>query len=371
MKTTNKINNLFGAVPSLLATFGLKQEATSLARLLIIGLAPLAAASSQAAPGGGGGGGTGGGTIYYLGPTGMTSMNSDGSNKTQVGRFGTPGNATPSTALHNNYRWFIHTCPISGQYYPSGTLRTEVFALRADYDYVNNSNSNTRVQLTDDPTLQPVVLTADWVPGDQKISFKGRRWSSPEPDATIVEAGLYTAALVFGGDGNIIGLAAQPGTPAIVFPLVELAPGDLWPDFAAYCWNPTGTLVAYSNYADNELWVADLLDTHTRIYNGAHMPQWSPGGDKIAFTGAGGIWTIKSNGTAAKLIIRNTSTWSFSHARWSPGSTHLVFTGQQVENNQYNQDVFRATATGGTLVNLTSTPAPLHELTFEGAGGWR
>jgi len=377
MKTTIKIINLLGAVLSLLATFGLKQKATSLARILIIALAALAAASSQAAPGGGGGGGaggTGGGTIYYATGGVMTSMDSDGGNKTQVGRFGTPSTATPSTALHNNHRWFIYTCPISGQYYPNGTPRTEVFALRADYDYVNNSNSNTRVQLTDDITLQPRVLTADWVPSDQFVSFKGRRWSSAEPGATIVEGGIYTAALVFGDDGNIIGLAAQPPTPAIPLPLVESAPGDLWPDVLAYSWSPTADMVAYSNNGDTELWVGDLLGARIRIYNGqAHMPQWSPLGDKIAFTHSGGIWTIKANGTGAKRIIANTSTWSFSHAYWSPTGSHLVFTGQsQVDNNQdYNQDVFRATATGGTLVNLTSTPAPVHEIMWEGVGGWR
>ena len=374
MKTTNKIINLLGAVLSLLATFGLKQKATSLARILIIALAALVAAPGQAANHGGGGssgGGTPAGTIYYLGPSGMTSMNSDGSNRIQLGA-GMYG--TPSTALHNNHRWFIYTYVISGQYYPDGiTKRSEVFAVRDDYDYATNNNPNTKVQLTDDITLQPRVSSADWVPGDGKMSFTGRRWSSSEPGATIVEGGIYTATLLFGDDGNIIGLAAQPPTPAIPLPLVESAPGDLWPDVLAYSWSPATDMVAYSNNADTELWVGDLFGARIRIYNGqAHMPQWSPPGDKIAFTHSGGIWTIKANGTGAKRIIANTSTWSFSHAKWSPDGLFLVFTGQsQVENNQYNQDVFRATATGGTLANLTSTPAPSHEIIIEGLGGWQ
>ena len=150
----------------------------------------------------------------------MTMMNSDGSGKTALGgkMFG-----NPSTALYNNHRWFICTYVITGQYYPDGiTPRSEVFALRDDFQPTLNNNANTAVQLTDDITLQPG--NTDWVPGGAQISFEARRWSSAELGATVVEAGLYTAALVFGGDGNIIGLATQPTTPAIVFPLIEPAP---------------------------------------------------------------------------------------------------------------------------------------------------
>src|SRR5438093_7519877 len=110
MKT--KINHLLGAVLPLLVTFGSKHSPAALTRLLIIGLAALAAVPGEtAAPNSGGG--TGGGTIYYVGPfpgwtTGgtavMTMMNSDGSAKTVLGAFG-----NPSTALYNNHRWFIYT----------------------------------------------------------------------------------------------------------------------------------------------------------------------------------------------------------------------------------------------------------------------
>ena len=162
--------------------------------------------------------------LTHVGPWSLiattTTMNSDGSNKTRLG-LGIFGN--PSWTLHNGHRWFICPKGITGQYYPNGTQRVEVFALRDDYDGANNNNSDTRVLLTDDITLQPAGWT-DWVPGDEQISFGARRWSSAEPDATVVEGGLYTASLVFRGDGNIIGLAAQPAMPAIQFPLVESAP---------------------------------------------------------------------------------------------------------------------------------------------------
>jgi len=363
MKTTTKINHLLGAVRSVFVTLGLTQNPTALARILIIGLAALTAMPSEAAPNSGGG--TGGGVIYYLGPfspgpditLATTTMNSDGSDKRLLvigGWYGIWGN--PSRALHDNHRWFLKSYKITGQFYPDGSQRREIFARRDD--------QLTPVQLTDDPTLQ-TDGRVDWVPGgDQQISFRARRWSSTEPDATVVEGGLYMASLVYDGAGNITGLAEQPITPAIPFPLAEASPGDLWPGFLEYCWGPAGDQIAYNNFAVNELWLADLLNVHTRIYIGtAQAPDWSPDGSKIAFT-HGGIATIKPNGTGFKWIIPGTSTWIYDAAHWSPGGSHIIYTGF----SNGNFDVFRATATGGSRVNLTSTPS-LHEKLS--SAGWR
>jgi hypothetical protein len=300
----------------------------------------------------------------------MIKMNSDGSGKTPLalGMFG-----NPSTALHNNLRWFIHTYIIPDQYYPDGiTRRGEVFALREDFDPDFNNNANTKVQLTDDITLQPLGST-DWVPGDAQISFKARRWSYAGPGATVVEGGIYTASLVFGPDGNIAGLAAQPVAPAVYFPLVEYTPGDPRPALGHYCWDPTGTRVAYAGSGNNDLWVANLLNEHTRIYVGpTYVPQWSPQGDKIAFTipySYAGVATIKPDGTGFKMILRNTATWVFARAYWSPNASYIVCTGHQ---SDLNTDVFRATATGGNLTDLTPTPAPIGELLHPAyGGGWR
>lgn len=319
---------------------------------------------------------TGGGTIYYLGPfpeatTGgtavMTMMKSDGTGKTTLGRgmFG-----SPSTVLYNNHRWFIYTYVIAGEYYPDGTTkRSEVYALRDDFDPNFNNNPTTAVRLTGDITLQPRVGSTAWIPGGSQISFKARRWSSAEPGATIVEGGLYTASLAFDAEGNIIGLVEAPASPSIEFPLIEATPGDPWPEMADYCWDPTGTQIAYAGYGNSELWVANLLNVHTRIFSGpAYVPQWSPDGAKIAFT-YGGIATIKPNGTGFKQILRNTSARSFFRAYFSPTGSHIVFTSQHSDGNM---DLFRATATGGTVSNLTSTPAPFSEYMHLGAGGgWR
>jgi hypothetical protein len=380
MKTIAKLHTWLGAVHTLLVRFELTRNAAALRRRLIVGLATLVAASSQAARGGGGGGGgTGGGTIYYIGPwdgvtTGgtavMKTMNSDGSSKRQLG-FGLFG--PPSRALHNGHRWFVATLSISGQYYPDGTPRRELFAFRDDYDYAANNTPETRVQLTDDPTLEPAW--ADWVPGDAEISFIGMRWSSAEPGAAPVEGGLYVASLVFDADGSIVGLALQPLTPDISVPLVEGQngqPGEWQPDLLAYSWAPDGEWLTYTSFDSDgsDLWVANRLNEHTLISTrNAHAPQWSPDGSKIAFTGDG-IWTIKPTGAALKRVVAETATWFPSHVFWSPTGSHFVFAGES-KVDIGNSDIFRVPATGGTWVNLTSTPAPLRESLSESQGGWR
>jgi hypothetical protein len=202
------------------------------------------------------------------------------------------------------------------------------------------------------------------VPGGEKISFKGRRWSSAEPSATVVGGGLYTASLAFAVDGNIVGLIAQPTTPAVSFPLTS----ELWPAFKEYSWVPTGTRMVYAGQSAG-LWVANVVTgSHTQIYGGITIrPQWSPDGTKIAFTNNNlGISIINSNGTGAKEIVRRTSLWSFVRPYWSSDSSHLVFTGQGPPP-EYNLEVFRATASGKHLTNLTNTPYPFNEYPW----GWR
>jgi len=324
---------------------------------------------------------TGGGTIYFIGPRDgaqgggsqwMRAMNSDGSNNRQLG-FGLYGN--PSLALHGGLRWFLYHQDIPGVYNPDGTQKFELFVLRGDFDGNFNNNSTTRVQLTNDIDLQMQSWSPAWVLGDQKISFKARRWYN----GTVVTGGIYTASLVFDANGNITGLAALPTTPTIPFPLVETNPGDFWPAFADYSWNPGGDRVVYSGLGNTDLWIADLLGSpHQRIFTGyALAPQWSPDGTKIAFTSSGShISTLRPNGTQLRVIISPISNWTAFRPYWSPGSDFIAFTGQtqsgSYPNFTFNMDVNRATATGGNLTELTNLPYPFNEYIHSfGGGGWR
>jgi hypothetical protein len=276
----------------------------------------LIATSTSGAPqnGGGGGGGTGGGTIYYI-DTGretnyLWGMGSDGSNKTEVGKWGYFN--TPSRTPHAGFRWYLTTLSIPGSYYPDGvTLRFEVFAIREDFDPTLNNNPETRVQLTNNATLQPVFgwfQGMHWMPGDNGISFKARRWS----EFGVVEGGLYTAQLEYGLDGGIIGLATQPSAPTVAFPLSS----DGWPTFNTHSWGPTGRKVVYTDNPTTGLWVADLdTNTRTRIYTStaASYPDWSPDGTKIAFS------TGPGEPVSSRSSEGNTSTASTGAA--SPGPT--------------------------------------------------
>lgn len=277
-------------------------------------------------------------------------MNSDGSNQIHFG-LGTYG--PPSMSIHAGYRYFLHTMPATPQqFYPDGSGVVVLVALRSDYDFYTNDNSTTKVQLTNDITLQPQgdgLYSDHWVPGGQKISFKARRWSG----STVSEAGIYTATLQFGADGSIIGLVAQPTSPAIPFPL----DANLWPNVRTYGWDPTATKVAYDD--SSALRVADIFgNPHQTIYGTwAHTPQWSPDGSLIAFTNSNsGISTIRPNGTRLTEIIRRTSTWSFDRPFFSPTGSHIVCYGMNVTGPGPDGELFRVTSSGNNLTNLTNTP---------------
>jgi hypothetical protein len=353
-----------------LAAFASLLFITAAASLLVIGVTASAGPPSP---------NTGGGTIYFIGPWDtaqqggtavMRTMNSDGSNNRQLG-FGLFGN--PSTALHGGHRWFLYHRPIPDSYYLDGTQVFELFAYRDDYDYQLNNNSTTKVQLTNNIDLQAQPWSTAWVPGDQTISIRARRWSG----SVVVAGGLYTASPMFDANGNITGLSVQPTTPAIPFPLVETAPGDFWPAFEDYSWAPAGDQVVYSGINNVGLWVADLVGSpHQRIFNGiGKWPQWSPDGSKIAFTTATlGIATIRTNGSQFRVIISPTSNWTAVRPQWSPSGSHIAFTGQTQSGSPptFNLNVNRATATGGSLTDLTNLQAPFNAyINSIGAGGWR
>ncbi len=311
------------------------------ALLLCGGAVPDAWAQPGGGGGGGGGGGSGGGTIYYVhvGIKTTWTMDPSADNQTQLG-FGTYGPV--SAEPHNGHRWFLDTRSSGdGQ-------KTEVFALRDDYDFNTNNTSDTRVQLTGDLSIEvggDGLYSLDWVASDQAVSFIGRRWS----DTEVVEGGLYTAPLMFDGDGNLIG--AGPSTLTVALPLKD----TLWPNLRTYCWDPAGLRAAYEDTTG--LWVADVLTgQHQRIVDGyLHTPRWSPDGAKIAFT-TGDIWTVKPDGRGLKQIVRRTAEFSFDRPHWSPDGSSLVFYGGSRPGYLYNLDVFRATSAGKFLTNLTNTP---------------
>jgi hypothetical protein len=312
----------------------------------------------------GGGGSTPTGTIYYLGPTpgyaygSVTfSMEPDGSNQAPVAGGGwMRAYGKPSRDLHNNHRWFLCFDMISGEYYPDGNPRGELFAFRDDYD---PDIPETKVQLTDDITL--AASQPRWLPGDGTISFVGKRWDG----STVVKGGIYTVDLVFDVDGNITGLAGTATTPTFTMPLYQSAP-----DVGLYSWDPTGTMIVYNKLSEYGLWIDDPSGPEVKVfYYIAGGPEWSPDGGSILFSQSGSIWTMKANGKRVVTVVPDTSEWSFSQAHWSPDSQYLVFRGaSQLENKT---DVFRAKANGSDLTQLTNNSEPDKSYTLHNFSAWR
>ena len=125
-----------------------------------------------------GGGGTpvDTGTIYFraYNPSfELWTMKPDGSGKTKVPVSLPTPIVEPSQSRHNTQRWFLFAGPIPNEAYPDGRPRYELFAL---------SESGTSVQVTADPTVQPLLTIDDeyvmprwinWTGPDTRVSYLG------------------------------------------------------------------------------------------------------------------------------------------------------------------------------------------------------
>lgn len=128
----------------------------------------------------------------------LYSMDGDGGNKTTVLR--TDRYVRPSRVLHGSTdpaRWFLTMKEVEGEEV-GGNPRRDVYAVRADGE---------EVRLTSDPTTE--YWMPDWVPGENQqfavVSMLGRRWTSTDPDATVVPgtAGMYLLYVAFEGTRDI------------------------------------------------------------------------------------------------------------------------------------------------------------------------
>jgi hypothetical protein len=328
--------------------------------------------SLAAKPGGGGGGGsggTGGGTIYFMSgfgeSFGMSAMNSDGSGKTAL-----PLNVTgiPSRTLHGGHRWFLTSRRITDETYPNGFGRAERFAMRDD------GNEDFTVQLTGDPDLQ--FLTSIWAPGETADAglFSGfaRRWVFDGVDWVIDpdSVGIYTATVLFDGQGNVTGLAAAPAPLVSVGVVAGSSPGVWWPDAYNwhFDWSPDLTEIVYSNADRSALLAQNVITGEVRNLTTGNYPygaKWSPAGNLIVFgTGYADIETIAPDGTGRKEVIRAGVSYGYYYPDISPTGSHIVYA--RIPHGGLESDLYRATISGATKVNLTSGIVG-----FENSAGWR
>ena len=144
--------------------------------------------------------------------------------------------------------------------------------------------------------------------------------------------------------------------------------------------SPDGSRIAFfSNRhgpsGDFQVYMMDSDGAHitqlTNYAGGSSASSWSPDGTKIVFSLNASIYTIKPDGTSLRAVITPTYSHNayysgFSHPYFSPTGSYITSVGFTSYNGGQD-DVFRATSSGGSLTNVTNTGYPANETPV----GWR
>jgi Tol biopolymer transport system component len=247
---------------------------------------------------------------------------------------------------------------LTGQTYPNGRTRRELFAVRDD------GMTSLEVQLTNQPDLENNYWMR-WSPGDSVVTFGARRWDLTTNQ--IVEGGVYAVQVAFDAAGNLLGPVAAPTSPFVAVALIfwpanlgGVYAGEMGPDLNTFAWSPVGTQIVYETMARTTLRVATIGGGVTTILTGTWcaVPEWSPAGSPIAYTNQQrGISTVRPDGTNLFQLSRGGPSVSYSKPCWSPTGSHIAYDIFDQSSFPYPQDVGRMTAAGKTKANLTSSLA--------------
>jgi hypothetical protein len=301
----------------------------------------------------------GGGVIYFRYDGGMYTMSDDGSGILPVAGYpaGFPASTLPSRDRHAGKRWFAHVISVYGQYYPDFSLDGSQKWGSTRREFVLLSDANDAVPISIAHELEP-LSSHQWMEGDECLSWIGRRWDiNPESPGygTVLEAGLYATPLYFDEDGGVSGepsVLLVPFSPLIPSSLCrqssEPSPG---PDIWSYDWAPDGVHFVFESESTEQLLIGDVDGNSELFYaDRARWPQWSPAGDKIAFS-SGGVKVINTDGSGLKTIARSNPNYSVGGCIWSPTGSHLLYH----HSDHFWQDsyIVRVTATGRDKTRLT------------------
>jgi hypothetical protein len=313
-----------------------------------------------------------GGVIYYhMVDDTYWRMNTDGSQKTLI-FSNMPRRSEPSEHLHGGSRWFLTVLPREGERYPNGAVRKELFAV---------SEGGATVQLSDDPTLEPVWegpptdfateglirVHPRWTLDDGRVSYQARRWGvNPNTGAQdVVEVGLYAIDL-------LCDVARQPPPVAVAPYRVPISisqeqhGGYACPSGLGMDWSPDGSKVAYiyqgaAFVADLEAGTTGQLPLTPMSTNLFQALRWSPDGSSLLLDdGHSYLETCAPNGSGFKVVATSDRKTSPGAGYWSPNSASIVFYREIVNIMRPGHfadppelDVVRASASGGGEANLT------------------
>ena len=295
------------------------------------------------------------GVIYYWQGGALYTMDPDGDNKTGLGLSGAP--EVPSRGLHDGQRWFLVVKEISGESYPSGDSRHEIFAITASGD---------EVQLTDDASVEPMMpdgnkfrVMPQWGVDsgaeDGKVSYVARHWDESDE---VDDVGLFVAQIDLDDLDN-----HSPVEPAYfaVPTYVYDDPFEGYGPFATipHAWSPDGTQLVYLRAGETSwvgLWRLDADGTGALelTKKGGQLASWSPDGERILCLIAGDIVTMDPDGSDLTTVLIDPADHKNSWVRfddglcWSPNGTHIVYRVATFKTIQgtTSSDVYRATADG-------------------------
>ncbi len=106
-------------------------------------------------------------------------------------------------------------------------------------------------------------------------------------------------------------------------------PGDLFIEEAsAPSWSPDGSMIAYHNWTDNNIWVADS-STGTPLFrvtsDGGYDPCWSPDGQRIVYLINNKIWVINVDGLNKQQFSFPPVGYDDGDPNWSPDGSKILF----------------------------------------------
>ncbi len=171
--------------------------------------------------------------------------------------------------------------------------------------------------------------------------------------------------LAYSREGEIEVTSLEGGTPRF---LTQPSPAD----DQMPVWSRQGGQLALVRDRDICVVGADGSGLRNLTADGADNldPEWSPTGDRIAFSsrrsGQQRIWTIRVDGSDSRMVARDAADPEHQeyHPSWSPDGTQIVFERWGGRQARDQADIYIALVKSGTTRPLVVTPG------FDGLPSW-